>query len=177
MTTWITLFRGINVGGHNILPMSELKALLEELGCTDVRTYIQSGNVVFRHKEGQAAGLSETISKAVLSRFHFGPYVLLLTANYLENALAANPFSSAEENPKSVHLYFLSAAPIEPDLGGLKLLKLANEKFELIDQVFYLYAPDGIGRSKLAARVEKLLGVPATARNWRTAQKMLELAK
>ena len=58
MTTWITLFRGINVGGHNILPMTELKALLEELGCADVRTYIQSGNVVFRHKEGQPARCS-----------------------------------------------------------------------------------------------------------------------
>ncbi len=177
MATWITFLRGINVGGRNILPMSELKALLEELGCTDVRTYIQSGNVVFRHKEGQAVGLSETISNAVLSRFHFAPTVLLLTASYLENALAANPFSSAEEKPKTVHLYFLSAAPAAPDLGGLKQLKLASEEFELIDQVLYLYAPNGIGRSKLAARVEKLLGVSATARNWRTAQKMLELAK
>ena len=177
MTTWIAFFRGINVGGRNVLAMKALNALLEELGCTAVRTYIQSGNVVFRHKEGQAAGLSETISKAALGRFHFAPYVLLLTANYLENALAANPFSSAEEKPKTMHLYLLSAAPTEPDLGGLEKLKLASEKFKLIDQVFYLFAPDGIGRSKLAARVEKLLGVSATARNWRTAQKMLELAK
>jgi uncharacterized protein (DUF1697 family) len=177
VTTWIAFLRGINVGGRNILPMSELKALLEELGCTDVRTYIQSGNVVFRHEEGQAAGLSETISEAALSRFHFAPYVLLLTANYLENALAANPFSTAEEKPKTMHLYLLSATPSEPDLGGLEKLKLASEKFKLIDQVFYLFAPDGVGKSKLAARVEKLLGVAATARNWRTAQKMLELAK
>lgn len=177
MTTWITLFRGINVGGHNILPMTELKALLEELGCADVRTYIQSGNVVFRHKERQATRLSQTISQAVLNRFHFAPYVLLMTVNSLKSALVINPFSSAEEKPKTLQLYFLSAVPTEANLGGLKQLESASEKFELIDQVFYLLAPGGIGRSKLAARVEKLLGVPATARNWRTAQKTLELAK
>jgi uncharacterized protein (DUF1697 family) len=177
MTTWITLFRGINVGGRNILPMKELKALLEDLGCADVRTYIQSGNVVFRHNEREATSLSQTISQAVLNRFHFAPYVLFMTVNSLKSALAINPFSSAEENPSTVQLYFLSAVPTEANLGGLKQLKSASEKFELIDQVFYLHAPDGIGRSKLAARVEKLLGVPATARNWRTVQKVLELAK
>jgi uncharacterized protein (DUF1697 family) len=177
MTTWITFFRGINVGGRNILPMKELKALLEELGCVDVRTYIQSGNVVFRHKEQQATGLSQTISQAVLNRFHFAPYVLLLTANHLKSALAANPFFPAEENPKTLHLYFLSARPTEVDLDGLNQIKSPSESFELIGKVFYLHAPDGIGRSKLAARAEKLLGVPATGRNWRTAQKVLELAK
>jgi uncharacterized protein (DUF1697 family) len=177
MTTWITLFRGINVGGHNILPMTELNALLEDLGCAGVRTYIQSGNVIFRHNERQATRLSQTISQAVLNRFHFAPYVLLMTVNSLKSALDVNPFSSTEVKPNTLQLYFLSATPTEADLDGLKQLKSASEKFELIDQVFYLHAPDGIGRSKLAARVEKLLGVPATARNWRTAQKMLELAK
>jgi len=176
MTTWIAFFRGINVGGRNILPMKELQALLEELGCTDVCTYIQSGNVVFRHKERQATGLSQTISQAVLNRFHFAPYVLLLTVNHLESALAGNPFPAATEDPKTLHLYFLSSIPTDVDIGGLEKIKSASENFELIEQVFYLHAPDGIGRSKLAARAEKLLGVPATGRNWRTAQKVLELA-
>ena len=177
MTTWIAFFRGINVGGRNVLAMKALNALLEELGCTAVRTYIQSGNVVFRHKEGQATRLSQTISQAVLNRFHFAPYVLLMTKGHLKSALAANPFTTAEEMPKSLHLSFLSAVPTGADFDELNKLKATNEEFELIDQVFYLHAPDGIGRSKLAARVEKLLGVEATARNWRTAQKVLELAE
>ena len=117
------------------------------------------------------------ISQAVLNRFHFAPYVLLMTVNSLKSALAANPFSSAEEIPKTLHLYFLSATPTAADLDGLKQIKSASENFELIGKVFYLHAPDGIGRSKLAARAEKLLGVTATGRNWRTAQKMLGLAK
>ena len=159
------------------MPMKELRALLEELDCVDVRTYIQSGNVVFRHTEQQADRLSRTISEAALNRFHFAPLVLPISVNHLKNALAANPFSAAEENPKTLHLYFLSASPNDVDLDGLNQIKSASEKFQLLGQVFYLHAPDGIGRSKLAARAEKLLGVPATGRNWRTAQKMLELAE
>lgn len=176
MTTWIALFRGINVGGRNILPMQGLKELLEELGGIDICTYIQSGNVVFRHKEGQATRLSQTISQAVLNRFHFAPHVLLMTAGHMASALEANPFPAAEENPKALQLYFLSATATEADMDGLNKLRSASEAFRLIGQVFYLHAPDGIGRSKLAARVEKLLGVPATARNWRTACKVFELA-
>jgi uncharacterized protein (DUF1697 family) len=112
----------------------------------------------------------------VLNRFHFAPYVLLLTVNHLESALAGNPFPAAIEDPKTLHLYFLSAIPTDVDLDSLEKLKSTSEHFELVDQVFYLHAPDGIGRSKLAAGAEKLLGVPATGRNWRTVQKVLELA-
>ncbi len=160
-----------------MLPMKELQALLVELGCADVRTYIQSGNVVFRHKERQATGLSRMIGEAVLNRFYFAPLVLPVTVNHLKNALANNPFPTAEENPGTLHLFFLTATPTEADLDGMSQIKSDSEKFELIEQVFYLHAPDGVGRSKLAARAEKLLGVTATARNWRTARKMLELAE
>jgi len=176
MTTWIAFFRGINVGGRNILPMTELQALLSELGCVDVITYIQSGNVVFRHKAGQANNLSKMIRQSVFDRFHFDPHVLLMSVKSLQSALLANPFPAATESPKTLHLYFLSANPTGVDTDGLEKLKSTSENYKLIEQVFYLHAPDGIGRSKLAARAEKLLGVPATARNWRTAQKVLELA-
>ena len=117
MTTWIAFFRGINVGGRNVLPMKALKALLKDLGCTAVRTYIQSGNVIFRHQDGQATGLSQTISEGVLNRFQFSPYVLLMTIDDLKHALAANPFTIAEEVPKSLHLSFLSAVPTEADFA------------------------------------------------------------
>ena len=176
MTMWIAFFRGINVGGRNILPMKELQELLSELGCIDVVTYIQSGNVVFRHKGAQSSKLSKTIRQAVLDRFHFEPHVLLMSVKSLQSALQSNPFPAATENPKTLHLYFLSAIPTDVDIDGLEKLKSTSENCRLIEQVFYLHAPDGIGRSKLAARAEKLLGVPATGRNWRTAQKILELA-
>jgi len=176
MTTWIAFFRGINVGGRNILPMKELQELLSELGCAAVVTYIQSGNVVFRHKTGQAREMSKTIRQAVLDRCHFEPHVLLMSVKSLESALLANPFPAAAKNPKTLHLYFLSSIPDAADVSALQELKSNSEEFELLGQAFYLHAPDGIGRSKLAARVEKLLGVPATGRNWRTATKVFELA-
>jgi len=99
----------------------------------------------------------------------------VLTAEELRNAAAANPFPSATNEPKSLHLYFLAETPQNPDVQALNQLKSDNESFKLIGKVFYLHAPDGIGRSKLAARAEKLLGVQATARNWNTVAKLLEL--
>lgn len=176
MNTYIALFRGINVGGTGILPMQELVALLEELGCTGVRTYIQSGNAVFRHRAA-APGLTKRIRAAVGAAKGFEPEVLLLTHDRIARAVASNPFPAGEEDPARLHLYFLAAEPKRPDLRMLAGLRSGAERFELQKDVFYLHAPDGIGRSKLAARVEKALGVPTTARNWRTVQKVLELAQ
>ena len=177
MNTFIALFRGINVGGHNLLPMRELKAVLGELGLRDIATYIQSGNVVFAAEQTDKAMLAETIREAVAHSHGFAPQVLLFTAEEFSQAVAANPYPEAGEEPKTVHLYFLEEAPSNLDLEKLAVLKLDNEHFTLINKVFYLHAPDGIGRSKLAAGVEKALGVPVTARNWRSVGKILELTK
>ncbi len=175
MNTYIALFRGINVGGTRIIPMKELVALLEELGCTGVRTYIQSGNAVFRHR-ASAPGLAKRIRAAVGAAKGFEPEVLLLTPDRFARAAASNPFPEGEEDPAKLHLYFLAAEPKRPDLRMLEGLCSGGERFELQKDVFYLHAPNGIGRSKMAARVEKALGVATTARNWRTVQKILELA-
>lgn len=177
MKTYIALFRGINVGGRNRLPMKELAALLEKLGAESVKTYIQSGNAVFRHEAESTSRLSSSISAAIKESHGFEPRVLLLELVEMEQAMASNPFPDAEAEPKTLHLYFLTAAPQNPDLDMLDSLKKANEQFKLIDKVFYLHAPDGIGRSKLAERVEKALGVAATARNWRTVSKIMAMAK
>lgn len=175
MKNYIALFRGINVGGNNILPMKELIALLEELGAYGVKTYIQSGNAVFQHKAESASQLSSKISAAIKESHGFEPQVLLFDSAEMEKVIAANPFPKAESEPKTLHLYFLASTPQNPDLQTLAGIKQVNEQFKLIDKVFYLHAPDGIGRSKLAARVEKALGVAATARNWRTVCKILSL--
>lgn len=177
MKTYIALFRGINVGGNNILPMKALAALLEKLGAHNVKTYIQSGNAVFQHAEENIPQLSSRISAAIKESHGFEPRVLLLELTELERALAANPFPEAEAEPKTLHLYFLAASPAAPDLSMLDNLKRDNEAFQLIDKVFYLHAPDGIGRSKLAERVEKALGVAATARNWRTVSQVMAMAE
>jgi uncharacterized protein (DUF1697 family) len=92
------------------------------------------------------------------------------------DAISANPFPDPGNNPQSLHLWFMQDIPANPDYEKMQALKTANEAFELLGRVFYLHAPDGIGRSKLAQRVEHLLGVPATARNWRTVSKILALA-
>ena len=178
MTTYIALFRGINVGGKNKLPMKDLVATLENVGCQDVATYIQSGNAVFQSGEQDASLLAETIEAAIKERHGFEPRVLLLASEEMERAMRSNPFPGAESEPKTLHLYFLAASPERPDLDALEGIKGGDrERFVLGDGVFYLHAPDGIGRSKLAASVERLLGVPVTARNWRTVCKVMEMAQ
>lgn len=175
MSTFIALFRGINVGGNCILPMKELKVILEKLGLQSVRTYIQSGNVVFKSEEKDRRKLSVEISAAVKKKYGFEPRVMLLSAEELENAIKANPFPEAQAEPVTLHLGFLADVPQNPDRQELERLKAGKEQYKLDGKVFYLYAPEGIGRSKLAARVERLLGVEITDRNWRTVQKIMEM--
>lgn len=177
MTVWISLLRGINVGGHHIVRMTELARLLEAVGCEDVKTYIQSGNAVFRSKEKKAGTLARRIGKAIAEAHGFEPYVLMLTRADLEGAARANPFAEGETEPKSLHLFFLDAAPRKPDLASLEAVKLKSERFAIVGRVFYLHAPDGIARSKLVERVGLALGVPMTARNWRTVGKLIEMAR
>jgi uncharacterized protein (DUF1697 family) len=177
MNTYIALFRGINVGGKNSLPMKELTGILEELGCQNVKTYIQSGNVVFRSHEKNISGLSDHLRAEIKKRRDFAPSVLLLSIKELEEIMANNPFSEAQSEPQTLHVGFLAAEPKQPDLKRLESLREKNERFQLINKAFYLHAPDGIGRSKLAANTERLLGVSMTDRNWRTVGKLLEMAK
>jgi uncharacterized protein (DUF1697 family) len=176
MPTWIALFRGINVGGRNRLPMKDLVRDLETLGLMDIRTYIQSGNVVFRSRDRSAATLEKKIADAIEKRHGFRPHIVILSVDQLRAAGESNPFPEAESEPKSLHLFFLASPPAAPDLEALKSVKAPSERFHLAGDVFYLHAPAGIGRSRLAASVEKRLGVPATARNWRTVRELIRLA-
>lgn len=177
MKTYVAFFRGINVGGKNILPMKDLVSLLEDIGKANVKTYIQSGNAVFRSEETDTSLLSATIQAAIGKCHGFEPQVLVLELEALERAIASNPFPEAESEPKTLHLLFLAEPPKNPDLDGLERVKRDLERFFLKESVFYLHAPDGIGRSRLAANAERLLGVPATGRNWRTVSKVRTLAR
>jgi uncharacterized protein (DUF1697 family) len=176
--TYIALLRGINVGGKHKLPMSDLKALLEECGCVDVRTYIQSGNAILTSANKDPAALGSQITAAISKRHGFAPRVHLLTRAELEKAAAANPFPQAAEAPTSLHLVFLDGLPKNPDIKSLEALRAGNEAFALKGKVFYLYTPDGLGRSKLAERAGRFLGVESgTARNWRTVTTLLAMSK
>lgn len=176
MKTYIALFRGINVGGNNPLPMKDLVVALENLECQEVATYIQSGNAVFRSEEADGSLLSDGIMATIGERHGFEPRVLVLSSEELEKAVRSNPFPEAESEPKTLHAYFLASPPERPDLDALEGMKGDRERFVLSESVFYLHAPDGIGRSRLAANAEKLLGVPTTARNWRTIRKVMDMA-
>lgn len=176
MPTCIAFFRGINVGGRNKLPMKELVRLFEQLGIHGVRTYIQSGNVAFRCSRQQRPEIGRRIAAAILQHYGFEPKVLVLTVQEIEHAVAANPFMDARKDPTSLHLWFLKDVPANPDLERLESLKGDSERFMLDRKVFYLHAPEDLGQSKIAENVEKCLGTDATARNWQTVTKTLELA-
>ncbi|MCA9264334.1 MAG: DUF1697 domain-containing protein [Planctomycetales bacterium] len=176
MAKWIALFRGVNVGGKNTIPMAGLRKLLETIDVQSVKTYIQSGNVVFESSAKSAAVLGKRIGSLVEQEYGFHPQILVLPSHELAAAVAANPFPEAEADPKSLHLFFLESRPRTPDIEKLDQAKKASEAYVWSDRVFYLHAPEGVGRSKLAASIERYLGVTATARNFRTVKKVLALA-
>jgi uncharacterized protein (DUF1697 family) len=176
MNTFIALLRGINVGGNNKLPMHELVSLLEGLGLQKVKTYIQSGNIVFQSEQADPAQLSQAITGAIRQGHGFAPYTLILDSQALQAAMAANPFPEGEAEPKSLHLFFMDRSPQAFDTAALERVKTASERYRLIDKVFYLHTPDGIGRSKLAEIAGKGWGANITARNWRTVNEIMAMA-
>jgi uncharacterized protein (DUF1697 family) len=175
MATWIALLRGVG-GGIRPLSMRDLVKELEVIGLKDVRTYIQSGNVIFSSTRA-ATRLAGEIERCIEKKFGFHSNTFVLSVDELRRAAANNPFPRADAEPKTLHLFFLAQPPKAPQLDAMNELKTKSEQFALKGKVFYFYTPDGFGISKLATRVDRLLGVDTTARNWRTVGKLLELAK
>lgn len=177
MQKWIALLRGVNVGGKNILPMKDLRALLEGLGHREVKTYIQSGNCVFASAVTNRTALQAGLAAAIEKSFGFRPAVLVLTAEDMKAAIDRNPFGERVNDPKNLHLHFLIQEGTEAcDLATLQDYATADEEFQLIDGVFYFYAPNGMGRSKAADKITRFLPVEMTARNLNSARKILDLA-
>ena len=168
----VVLLRVINVGGLNSLPMAELRAMLEDLGTQNCQTYIQSGNAVVR-----GGVVAETLSAAIAAAKGFRPHVLVLPLDTYRKVLDACPFAAqGQADGKSVHVYFADGTPLEPD-AQTRALATGTETLAVRQGAAYLHAPDGIGRSKLAAKLDKALAVPVTARNWTTAQAIRALAE
>ncbi|MEU2549422.1 DUF1697 domain-containing protein [Streptomyces roseolus] len=178
-TTYALLLRGINVSGHRRLPMPELRELLEGLGHRDVRTYLQSGNAVFTtDASASEAALATTVEQAIEERFGFTCACLVRDGAYLSAVADACPFPAADLEGKQLHAVYYSA-PVTPDrFAAVDPEAFAPEAFALGDRVTYLYTPDGLGRSKLAEAVLRpslTKDLVATARNWNTVRKLVEL--
>ncbi|MDG9709214.1 DUF1697 domain-containing protein [Streptomyces sp. DH10] len=177
-TTYAALLRGINVGGSRKVPMADLRALLAGLGYEDVRTYLQSGQAVFASTQGDEESLAAEITHAIEKHFGFGVDVIVRDHAYLKAIADACPFPAADLEPKQLHVTYFSA-PVTPErFAEIDRSAYLPEEFRLGDRALYLYAPNGLGRSKLAEHLAKPRinkGVIATTRNWNTVVKLVEL--
>jgi uncharacterized protein (DUF1697 family) len=178
MNTFIALLRGINVGGKNMIPMPELKSLFASIGLEDVSTYLQSGNVVFSSSTGDAQALAVAIEERIDEAFELGTTVLLRTPAELAEIADSNPYLGREADLAKLHVVFLSGPPEADAVAELDPARSPPDEFAVRGREIYLHLPNGAGRSKLTMDYfEKRLGVRATARNWKTVTKLLELTR
>ncbi|MER7660779.1 MULTISPECIES: DUF1697 domain-containing protein [unclassified Streptomyces] len=177
---YAALLRGINVGGHNRVPMAELRALIEELGHKAVATHLQSGNAVFDAASGDEQSLAVELERGIEGRFGFRVDCLVRDAAYLR-AIADNcPFPAAELEGRQLHVTYLSDHVGPERFAEIDPADYAPEEFRIGDRALYLYAPNGLGRSKLAevlGRPRFSRGIVATSRNWNTVVKLVELTR
>lgn len=174
MRKYIALLRGINVGGKNVLTMKDLVALLESMGAREVKTYIQSGNAVFTSVSALGDDWCNELTRRIAEGKGFTPQIMLLGKQDLDRAIRNNPYPA--QDGKVLHCYFLAGPADQSALQEIERITAQSERVHLHEGVLYLFTPQGFGKSKLAARVEKLLGVPATARNWNTVMKLAQLS-
>jgi uncharacterized protein (DUF1697 family) len=179
MPVLISMLRGVNLGPHNRIKMGDLRALYESLHLENPRTYVQSGNVIFRTKEENAVKLAKKIQVGIEKEFGFRPEVILRTIEELKQSLAANPFQNRRGiEPSKLLITFLSSEPAAEAQATMRGLKVQREELHLIARELYIYFPDGIGKSKVPwSSVEKFLKVTGTARNLNSVVKMLEIAE
>ena len=175
---WIALLRGINVKGTRVLPMAALAQSLAASGLTSVKTYIQTGNIVFRHPACDASALSALVTKVIRDRFGFEPATFVFRLSVLRRAMREMPFADLDHQNagETLHIFFLDSTPNSTDVSRLTRLLAPDERFHLNETIAYLHAPSGFGRSRIAGAVERVLGVNATARNWRTITTLDALA-
>lgn len=177
MDTYVALLRGINLGGHHKLPMKNLAAMFEAAGCRDVRTYIQSGNVVFRADERRAATIAEVIREAIDGELGYQVPVVVRSAEDLARVVADNPFAGPDVDDKQLHIAFLAERPGAAAIAELDPQRSPPDQFEVVGREIFLRLPNGMARTKLTnAYFDRVLGAVSTVRNWRTANKLLELA-
>lgn len=173
-TGWVALLRGINLGARNKVPMAELRRLCEEAGCEDVRTYIQSGNVLFTHTSSDREALARKLERAVEKTFGIATPIALRTFDEIRRVAGSPPFG---DDVATTHVAFLVRKPAAAKVRSLKSLDLAPDSVEVAGSDVYLHYVNGVQGARLSgAQLERHLGVPATLRNWRTVSKLADLA-
>ncbi|NRA94449.1 MAG: DUF1697 domain-containing protein [Psychroserpens sp.] len=175
MKTYIALLRGINVGGHRKVPMAELREVLSKCGLEQVKTYIQSGNVIFRSSKEDLKVLEQLIQSAILNQFGFEVPVLIRTPKSLKLVLETCPF----EHEKKENSYFilLSDIPKKELVNEVSEIQFENEAFVIIKDCLYFHSSVGYGRTKFNMNsMEKKLKVQATSRNYKTMLKLIAMS-
>lgn len=176
MAVYIALLRGVNVGGNNRLPMKDWRERLEASGFGRVSTYIQSGNAVLE-SEMSAEEVAQCITADIEAHFDFAPVCHVLERERLQQALIHCPFRPQGEGAhKQVHVFFIKGEVIRYDAQSLSALATQGEAFSMQDGVFYLYTPEGFGKSVVAEKLTRFLKAEMTARNLRTLEALIEMA-
>lgn len=173
-TVYIVLFRG--VGGATQLPVKPLREKLVQAGFGDVATYINSGNAVLVSRLPREEIL-DTVAQICRADFGFEKDIHAQTLREWEDLISGNPFPGAVATPKFLHAAVLAAAPAPAAVARLREVAVEGEALEISGNVAYLHTPFGFGRSKLAERFDRGIGVANTARNWNTVMKLAELAR
>lgn len=174
----VALLRGINVGGRNKLPMARLRELFDAAGATDVRTYIQSGNVVFRAAPEAVDGIAEAVRSSIQAELGLVVPVVTRTAAELVETARVCPYSDeAAQNPRAVHVMFLDREPSADEVATLDPDRSPPDVFQVIGREVHAHCPNGLARTKLSnAWFDRALGTVSTGRNWRTLQKLIALS-
>lgn len=177
MTTYIALLRGINVGGNRIIKMLDLKAMFQSLGVNNVRTYIQSGNVVFESDEESQNLLSGTIERQIKEVFGFDVSVIIRSVEEMEQVIVQNPFPITEkEDFKRWYVSFLPAEPSTESLEKLRIYENGPDQIRFVGREMYVLYEVSVSQSALfKIPFEKILGMPITARNWNTVNKLVNV--
>jgi uncharacterized protein (DUF1697 family) len=175
--TYAALLRGINVGGKNMLPMKDLVSLCEGAGCVRVRTYINSGNVIFESPAAAVGKAGAAITRAIEDRFGFRSPVILRSAAELDDIVRNNPFLKAGADEKWLHVLFLHSLPEPARVAALDPYRSPPDRFEVRGREIFAHCPAGVGQSKLTnAWFDSKLATISSGRNWRTVCKLRDMA-
>ncbi|HNY02314.1 MAG TPA: DUF1697 domain-containing protein [Bacteroidales bacterium] len=179
MAIYISILRGINVSGKNMIKMETLRKMYEALGFTGVSTYLQSGNVVFGSQEADTVAMAARISGRIREEFGYEVPVLVLTPGEIGQVIAGNPFpADPSKDPAFLHITFLSAEPASIPREAIDAKRAPGEEIAFHGKAVYLYCPNGYGNTKLHNTfLEKALKVTATTRNWKTTRELERITR
>ena len=173
VTVYVALLGGINVGGRS-LKMDLLRAIASGCGFEVVSTFIQSGNVLFR-STARASAVTEQLHDAILEASRIDTSIALRTAAQLRKVITTNPLTDRSDDPTKLSVTFLFAG-VKPTMNALASQDYAPDEVAVVGHEAYLYTPNGMGKSTLVPKVNKQLGLSGTTRNWRSTNKLADLA-